>query len=486
MKYKNLFFIIALCIILVGAFVVRLYRFSNPIADWHSWRQADTSAVSKNFIEHGFDILHPQYFDISNVQSGLDNPHGYRFVEFPIYNIFQAGGYDSFHIFTLEEWGRIITIISSCLTVLFLFLIGKRYGNKWIGILAAFFFAFLPFSIYYGRTVLPDPSMAMTILGGIYFFGKYLDADKKLENKNYELRKYIWFVISLLFTAVSLLLKPYALFFTLPFLVLAFEKYRFAFLKKWQLWVFLILTIVPLAAWRIWIMQYPEGIPVSAWLFNGGDIRFKGAYFYWIFGERISKLILGYVGIAFVILGLFKIDKEKHYPFFLSFLISSLLYLVVIARGNVQHDYYQILIIPTVALFVARGVFMMYQFAGKLNKIVATLSFAFLLFLTLSLSWYYVRDYFNINNIAIVEAGEKADQILPKDAKVIAPYDGDTTLLYYINRKGWPSFEHSAQDLQKMGATDMVFVNPDSQTIQNLSQQYKVIASSSAYIILKL
>jgi hypothetical protein len=129
---------------------------------------------------------------------------------------------------------------------------------------------------------------------------------------------------------------------------------------------------------------------------------------------------------------------------------------------------------------------MMYQFAGKLNKTVATLSFIFLLFLTLSLSWYYVRDYFNINNIAVVEAGEKADQVLPKDAKVIAPYDGDTTLLYYVNRKGWPSFEHSAQDLKKMGATDMVFVNPDAQTIQNLSQQYKVIASSSAYIIVQL
>jgi hypothetical protein len=484
MKHKNLFLLIAFFIILIGAFVVRLYRFSNPIADWHSWRQTDTSAVSKNFIEHGFNVLHPQYFDISNVQSGFDNPQGYRLVEFPIYNIFQAGGYELFHIFTLEEWGRIISIISSCLTVLFLFLIGKRYGNKWIGILAAFFFAFLPFSIYYGRTVLPDPSMAMTILGGIYFFGKYLDGDQKQTNR---IRlKYLWFVVSLVFTATSLLLKPYALFFTLPFLVLAFEKYGFGFLKKWQLWVFLILAVVPLTLWRIWIMQYPEGIPVSGWLFNGGDIRFKGAYFYWIFGERISKLILGYVGIAFLVLGLFKTDKEKHYPFFLSFLISSLLYVVIIARGNVQHDYYQILIIPTVALFAARGVYMMFQFAGKLNKIVAALSFIFLLFLTLSLSWYYVRDYFNINNIAIVEAGEKADQVLPKDAKVIAPYDGDTTLLYYINRKGWPSFEHSAQDLQKMGATDMVFVHPDNQTIQNLSQQYKVIASSSAYIIVQL
>ena len=80
-----------LFVILVLGFLVRLYRFDSPIADWHSWRQADTSAVSRNFATYGFDILHPRFDDLSNVPSGLENPRGYRFVEFPIYNIAQAG-----------------------------------------------------------------------------------------------------------------------------------------------------------------------------------------------------------------------------------------------------------------------------------------------------------------------------------------------------------------------------------------------------------
>ena len=73
-----------LLLILIGAFGVRLYRFDGPIADWHSWRQSDTSAVSRNFVKYGFDILHPKFDDLSNVPSGLDNPNGYRFVEFLI------------------------------------------------------------------------------------------------------------------------------------------------------------------------------------------------------------------------------------------------------------------------------------------------------------------------------------------------------------------------------------------------------------------
>ena len=37
--------LIILFLILVGAFYVRLHRFDWPVADWHSWRQVDTSAV---------------------------------------------------------------------------------------------------------------------------------------------------------------------------------------------------------------------------------------------------------------------------------------------------------------------------------------------------------------------------------------------------------------------------------------------------------
>ncbi|HVF69497.1 MAG TPA: hypothetical protein VNA13_02935, partial [Xanthomonadales bacterium] len=103
MKLTRIFLIL----ILTGGFLLRLYRLDSPVADWHSWRQADTSAVSRNFVKNGFDILHPRFDDLSNVPSGIDNLEGYRFVEFPIYNIKQAFLFKTFGILTLEEWGRI-------------------------------------------------------------------------------------------------------------------------------------------------------------------------------------------------------------------------------------------------------------------------------------------------------------------------------------------------------------------------------------------
>ncbi len=477
---KNTIFTLILVAIIALGFVLRLYRFDNPIADWHSWRQSDTSAVSKLFIKNGFDPLHPTYYDISNIQSGKDNPEGYRFVEFPLYNLFQAGFYSIIGIFSLEQWGRLTTIFASVASMLFLFLIGRRYAGVSVGLIASFFFAFLPYSIFYGRTILPDQMMATAILGGIYFFGKWIDNTSKVETQNY-----LFYFLALLFTASAFLLKPYALFFTLPMIYLAWDRFGFGFLKKWQLWVFLFLSIIPLVAWRIWIMQFPEGIPASDWLLNGGDIRFKGAFFYWLFGERLSRLILGYFGLSFLLLGLFKKSGEKQYGFFLSFLISSLLYMTVIARGNVQHDYYQILIIPTVALLMARGVSFLFSITQSTNKVVALLVTGVSIVLMLALSWYQIRDYFNVNNMAMVEAGKKADVLLPKDAKVIAPYDGDTTFLYYINRKGWPAFQDSAEKLHEMGATHMILLQPKQEDVADLMQKYDVVASSSSYLMLQ-
>ena len=49
------------------------------------------------------------------------------------------------------------------------------------------------------------------------------------------------------------------------------------------------------------MVQFPEGIRVWDWLLNSDGIRFKGAFFYWIFAERLAKLILGYLIVALLI-----------------------------------------------------------------------------------------------------------------------------------------------------------------------------------------
>lgn len=477
MKYK-----ILLVLILILGFVLRLYRFDNPIGDWHAFRQADTSAVSKVYVESGIDFLHPKYFDISNIQSGFDNPIGYRMVEFPLFNATQAFFYQSLPILNLEMWGRFITIITSLCSILFIFLLTRKYADPMTAIFSSFFYAVLPFSVYYGRVILPDPSASMAILGGIYFFDKWLSQKK---------RNHFIFLLAVAFTAEAFLFKPFTLFFTLPMVYIAWSTYGIHFIKKWFLWAFLILSILPLILWRLWISQFSEGMPASTWLFNEGNIRFTGAYFYWIFGDRIGKLILGYVGYLFLLLGFIK-RNEKHFGFFLSFAASSLVYLLVIARGNVQHDYYQILILPTICIFLGRGVSNVLYFSQTIGKSMVYNTVAVMGIIIFSvlgavfLSWYHVRGFFNVNNEGLIIAGKIANEKLPKDAKVIAANNGDTSFLYYIGRKGWPAYQKSPEELSQMGATHIVIPNPTEEDRNGLGKTYPHFFLSSEVLILEL
>lgn len=469
--------ILLFILLLLGGFVVRLYRFNNPIADWQSWRQVDTSAVSRNFVQYGFDLLHPRFEDISNVPSGLDNPQGYRFVEFPIYNALQAGGYIIFKTFTLEEWGRLVTILASLFSTIFVYLLLRKYTGKIAAMTGAIFMLFNPFTIYYSRVILPDPSMVMSTLGALYFY------DKTLEQKQ-KGKKIAFFIMSLLFGIAALLFKPYAIFFFLPILAISYNKWGVKALFVPYSWLFIIISSFPLVSWRLWMTHYPAGIPASSWLFNGGNIRFTGAYFYWLFADRISRLILGYWALVLLVTGLL---SNKRRLFFFSFLLSSLSYLVIIARGNVQHDYYQILILPSLAMFIGLGVDFLISLPRAVVSqwavgVIITICFLF----SEMFGWYNVRDYFNINNPSIISAGRITDRLTPKNAKVIAPYGGDTAFLYQTNRQGWASFEKPLPEMIRMGAQYMVLANPTSPDISGFGKQYKIIALSSQYLLLDL
>lgn len=202
MKKIEFFFLLLL---VLGAFFVRLYRFNGPIADWHSWRQADTAAVSRNFVKYGFDLLHPRIDNISNVQTDgrYENPKGYFFAEFPLYNAASAGLFVLFHFFTIEEWGRLVAIISSLFSLVFIFLLTKKYASRSAGFFAAFLYAFLPFVIYYSRTILPGASSDAALLASLFTFDVSLFSRSKWKSVTL-------FILSIIFASVAILIRPFS------------------------------------------------------------------------------------------------------------------------------------------------------------------------------------------------------------------------------------------------------------------------------------
>ncbi|MCL4415667.1 MAG: hypothetical protein M1365_03040, partial [Actinobacteria bacterium] len=265
-------------------------------------------------------------------------------------------------------------------------------------------------------------------------------------------------------------------------------------LFKKKLYLLAILILIPFVLWRFWISHYPEGIPAYEWLLNGDGIRFKGAFFYWIFAERLAKLILGYWGLPLLLLGILVKPQQQEGWLFRWYGLAMLLYLIIFATGNVRHDYYQILIIPSIVIFVAKGIDYLTK-TYEFPKILAIIIALMLLIFMEAFGWYQVRDFFNINHPEIVEAGKAVDESVPKKALVIAPYNGDTAFLYQTGRAGWPIIEGSIQDMINRGAHYYVSVNFDDQTndliktaVQrvNKPEGYQLIKLTKKYVIIQL
>lgn len=469
--------------ILVLAVVVRLFKINTPLADWHSWRQSDTASVTREFVKHGVNLLHPQYHDLSSIPSGLDNPEGYRMVEFPIVNALTAvlyqlsGSSTEIHIFS-----RYVSIVFSLGSVLLIYLISQQFYSQKTALLSAAIFAFLPYNVYYSRSILPEVAAVTMSLCTIYATIRFLR------------RSSLVYALCIgLSAALALLIKPTAIFLLLPLPFLIIETKGFNQLKRPIWWIIAFLSITPLLVWRTWITQFPAGIPASSWLLNGDSIRFKGSFFHWIFAERIARLILGFWGLILFGMGIInrqgnlnKHQAKHHTWFFHLLLLSCFLYLIVFATGNVRHDYYQILIIPALSFFVARGIVFLLDAPKKYNYNLVT---CYLLLLTcvsfmVAFSWFEVRGFYNINNPAIVEAGKALDLLVPPDALVIAPYQGDTAFLYQTNRRGWP-IGGNLEDKIDQGAQYYVSVNYDDET-NNLISRCKTVSSTTSYALINI
>ncbi len=433
---NNIFVIFLGVLVCLIGLVFRLYKISEPLADFHSWRQADTAAVARNFSRTGVDLFKPTYDDLSNIQSGTENPNGYRMVEFPLYN----AAITYLHALTPnlphEVDGRIISVFFATVTTAILFYLLYQEG----GLLAAFSggltFATMPFFVYFTRVVLPEPTalgLSMLAIFALYQFGRASSG----------FVRYIFFGLSAISFSTALLIKPTAIFFAIPLAYLLIRAYSWDVMKRPLMYVFWLIAFLPLLLWRQYIHHYPEGIPVSDWLITsvntGGGVQrifFKPSFFRWIFYERINNLILGGFATAFFVLG--SVARPKKYLFH-AMLFGTLAYLFTFQGGNVQHEYYQTLILPTLAVMVGLGISFLYQHSRQFISasflvpvVVALFSFSWFI------SYFTVHTYYNTPG-DLIQIAKVIKDVTEPDAKIVTDTLGDTTLLYLSERRGAPA-----------------------------------------------
>src|SRR3989338_6676690 len=170
--------ILILTAILIVALVFRLYKINTPLADLHSWRQADTAAVARNFVKDGTNLFQPRYDDLSGRESGRENPQGYRMVEFPLYNTIFALIYKLAPVISIEVYGRLTTVIFSLLIIGIIYYLMFKESGRLAAVVASLTYAVYHFFVFFSRVVLPETTALAFAMISIFLL--YQSGQKKI------------------------------------------------------------------------------------------------------------------------------------------------------------------------------------------------------------------------------------------------------------------------------------------------------------------
>jgi 4-amino-4-deoxy-L-arabinose transferase-like glycosyltransferase len=477
----------AILAILLFALALRLYHIDFPICGYHAWRQADTAAMAINFYENGFHLFTPQ------IDWG-GNSAGYVETEFPIYSYLVS----LCDLLTgpMDFWGRLISVVLSIATIYGLYLLVRKFIDEKTALLAALFYAVIPLSIYYSRTVMPESGMLMCSVYGLYFFSEWIDTGTA--------RAYL---ASLFFLTMAALLKLPALYLGLPAVFLAQSKFGGGVFKQWRLWLFAGILVVPVALWYYHAHEIfkASGLTFGIWDFGKGKwgnvsplltVKFYNDIFF----KSIAERHLTYPGFIFFVAGLFVPRKSKRERVFDWWLVAVLVYFGIVATGNQIHEYYQLPFILPAAVFAGKSLawcFASEPLGAKFGKNKTVLSLACLLAVAIPiLSAIRYTDYMKAETVdqPLFRLGAAVQSATASDDLVVAVDEGDPVILYRCGRKGWHASadELSAQSLhtrQTDGAKYLVGLKSSfddakrNASLARLLREDSVVVQTNEYFI---
>ncbi|MEO8665338.1 MAG: glycosyltransferase family 39 protein [Ignavibacteria bacterium] len=483
-RKKILLFIICITIL------TRVYHITFPLIGWQSWRQTDTASIAKNFFQNGYNIFYPQIEWRGNTAGYVESEfHIYPFIVSLLYGIF---GMD-------EMWGRIVSLIFSVLTVYGLYLLVRKIISENTALWSAFIYAILPLNIYFTRAFMPESMMLMCSVYGIYFYNEWIENDRW---KN--------FTLSLLFIALAVLIKLPALYLGLPLLYLTINKFGKSFLTNPKIWLYSILVFVPAILWYYHSHQLYDQTGLTFGIWNAGKDKWGMIeplltikFYNDIFFKSIAERHLTYAGFIVFIWGLFLKRQHPKEKLFDWWLISVVVFIFIAPQANTAQEYYQLPLNVPAAVFIGK-IFSEYFSFGSLKASFVKNKFASV-FLSLCLTGIIVLSFLRMGNFMksenynapVFKFIEDIHSNIPKEDLVVTVTEGNPTILYLSERRGWASnpddiSDKFINDMREKGGKyiisekNMFHTEKQNEVLQNLLKNYEVVENTDDYIIIKI
>jgi 4-amino-4-deoxy-L-arabinose transferase-like glycosyltransferase len=448
------------------AICVRFIGINQPYQDNWSWRQSDVAAIARNYFQGGFHFARPQ------IDWAGDHP-GYVGTEFPILPFLAAICYK---IFGVHEWvGRVQSVILFAISLPFFFLLVRNFLGKIGATWALFFYSFAPLGIMASRCFMPDtPSLALSIVG-LYFFRRWLESEP-----DWPLRS-TSFALAAVTISLSILIKVTSILIAAPLLCMTFQRFRKpplrlgAAFRNFKLWLFGAIGLLPAAIWysyAYWISLkfYPHHF------FGAGGVRIMPLEWYLNIVKEIPTSELTPFLFGLGALGLFVARSKAAARPFYWWLAAMILFLIVVGYGN-RHPWYRLTLVPVGAVFAGAACeFVAVKIGNRTINAVASI----VLIAAFGLSaLVYVRSFYRSISGPMRSAGLALKRITPPDSLIVAADNGDPTVLYYAERKGWHFLEKDGIYYGDPDGSEPAIV--DLEVLRPKGASYLVFTSNTAW-----
>jgi hypothetical protein len=482
--------IYAILIIFVG-FLARLINLTQPILEVAGWRQCYTASIARNFYYNGMNVFYPQVLASGNTEGYIGGS------EFNIYPFAVAILYKLFGIH--ESLGRLVSIIAFCGGAFFLYKLARKYAGSTTGLITLLFYTFNPYIFFYSRSFQPESTMLFFSITMLYFFSEWID------------REGWWRFALMTFCATfAFLTKIPTICLGLPLLYLCLKKYKLNILKQWKLWLFAILSLTITLLWykHANYLKSIDNLSVNSLSFSyymKYSVYFlTNLHFYEkVFYAEVFEKDLIYIGGVFFVLGIIFTLKKRELRYIHYWLLAIIIYFFIAAKEVEWHTYYTMPIIVPASIFVGYAIsnslklITAYNITG-IRKIVLQSLFVIMVVALPLISYHKITGRYKAKRVEkdypVQIAGKIVDETARENDLVIGCIWGGPELLYYCNRRGWTMDANTCsieriEGLKQEGADYFVTTKQDVidiSVLDYLKNKYKVIESTSEYLIVKL
>ena len=275
--------------------------------------------------------------------------------------------------------------------------------------------------------------------------------------------------------SLSVLIKLPSAIIGAPLACLIFQRFRFSGFKRFNLWFFAAIALLPAAIWyghayQIASQFYPHHF------FGAGGIRIMSAAWYLAIAKEIATSTL--TPLLFVLsgVGVFTTRSTSRARMFHWWLAAMILFIVIVGYGN-RHQWYQLPLIPVAAAFAGSACAFV---DTKISSRPVKITFSILLAISFGVSAFvYARYFYQPSAAPLRAAGLKLKTVTPSDALVAAADNGDPTVLYYAERKGWHFLEKNG--IYDGEPKDSAQAIVDLEELRKRGASYFVVTSNTSW-----